>query len=283
MKKLFSAIVCVAMLTALLVPAAAFAAVVSETDTGFGSWDNPAFRNNPIGRIRTDSRCEKALSRTASLPGYEFGVGYDLSQFSFARYKFSTETKLELLMDNISLFLRLEQEYNFLSQRMQLEALKQKPFSAQECSIWDLLSVETRERVTDLGAYKALSVIRQSSEYQQNTNLQKYTDWTLEVLKAPELRAALGQIVSPVVIENFTPDQLLAFAQPIVESAEYQTLVAAVRPLAGYSQDQISYSLIDAQDLDRIYTEVSQAAKAFWPQLVNSIENFQFIDPIQVK
>lgn len=283
MKKLFSAILCVTMLAALIIPTTAFAAVASETDTGFGSWDNPAFRNNPIGRIRTDSRCEKALSRVASLPGYEFGAGCDLSQFGFTRYKFSTETKLELLMDNISLFLRLEQEYNFLSQRIQLDALKQKPFSAQEKPIWDLLSAGTQQKIAGLSAYDALLIIQQSSEYQQNDKLNRYTDWTLEVLKAPELRAALGQIVSPVAIESFTPDQLLAFAQPIVESAEYQALVAATRPLSGYSQDQVSYSLIDDQTLEEIYQNVSEAAKAFWPQLVDSIDNFQFIDPVRVR
>lgn len=283
MKKLFSAILCVTMLAALIIPTTAFAAVASDENTGFESWDNPAFRNNPIGRIRTDSRCEKALSRVASLPGYEFGAGYDLSQFGFTRYKFSTETKLELLMDNIGLFLRLEQEYNFLSQRMQLDVLKGKPFSAQECSIWDLLSAGTQQKIADLNAYEALQVVKSSAEYQQNANLQKYTDWTLEVLEAPELRAALGQIVSPVAIESFTPDQLLAFAQPIVESAEYQALVAAVRPLAGYSQDQVSYSLIDNQTLEEIYQNVSKAAKAFWPQLVDSIDNFQFIDPAKVQ
>lgn len=283
MKKVLSIVVCITVLASLLIPATAFAAVASETDTGFGSWDNPAFRNNPIGRIRTDSRCEKALSRVASLPGYEFGAGYDLSQFSFARYKFSAATKLAILMDNIYPTLRLEQEYNFLNQRIQPDALKQKPFSAQECSIWDLLSAETQQKIAGLSAYDALLIIQQPSEYQQNDKLNRYTDWTLEVLKAPELRAALGQIVSPVAIESFTPDQLLAFTQPIVESAEYQALVAAVRPLAGYSQDQVSYSLIDDQTLEEIYQNVSEAAKAFWPQLVDSIDNFQFIDPIRIQ
>lgn len=276
MKKLFSAIVCALMLVSVIAPATAFAAVASDENTGFESWDNPAFRNNPIGRIRSDSRCEKALSRVASLPGYEFGAGYDLSRFSFTRYKFSTETKLELLMDNISLFLRLEQEYNALENRVRLDALKAS-------SIWDLLSAETREKIADLGAYEALQVVKSSAEYQQDANLQRYVRWALEALEAPELRAALGQIVSPVAIGRFTPDQLLAFTQPIVESAEYQALITAVRPLACYSQEQVGYSVIDDQTLDQIYAEVSQAAKAFWPQLVNSIENFQFIDPIQVQ
>lgn len=281
--RFMSIFVSILMLVSLFVPSAAFAAVASDEKTGFESWDNPAFRNNPIGLIRSDSRSGETLSRTASLPGYEFGVGYDLSQYDFSYYKLGAATKLELLMGNISLFLRLEQEYNFLNQHMQSDALKQKPFSAQECSIWDLLSAETQQKVTSLSAYDALQVVKGSAEYQQNTNLQKYTDWTLKVLEAPKLRAALGQIVSPVAIESFTPDRLLAFAQPIVESAEYQALVAAARPLVGYSQDQIGYSLIDAQDLDRIYAEVSQAAKAFWPQMVDSIDNFRFIDPIQVR
>lgn len=283
MKKVFSIVVCIAVLASLLVPAAAFAAVASDENTGFESWNNPAFRNNPIGLIRSDSRSEKILSRTASLPGREFGAGYDLSQFDFTRYKFSTETKLELLMDNISLFLRLEQEYNFLNQRIRLDALKEKPFSAQEQPIWDLLSAGTRQKIADLDAYDALLVIQQAPEYQRSDKLNRYVTWTIEVLEAPELRAALEQIISPAAIKDFGPEELLSFARPVVESAEYQALIAAVRPLAGYSQDQISYSLIDAQELDRIHSEVSQAAKAFWPNLVNSIENFQFIDPIQIR
>lgn len=277
-RRVFIGLIAVTLMVPLLFTTPASAAVAAD-DSQLGSiaYDSILDLTRDPANSRVIGRSAVLSQRTAW--GFE---NWEEGDFTF--YQFGVATKLDLLMENIWPLSRLNEEIAFLDKWTQIDALKTCFHSGQERSIWDMLSVQTQRRINGLtSAYEAMMIVKESSEYQQNAELKRFADIYLEqTIGGESIRSVLSRIVSPVVLENLTPDDLIAFARPIAASEEYRALMFAIQPLWKQYGSQVGYAKMDSQRLEEIYAEISQASKAFWPNLAASIDNYMFIDPVIV-
>lgn len=275
-RRVFVGLIAVTLMIPLLFTTPASAAVAADDSR----LDSVTY--DSVLDLARDPANSRVIGRSADLSHSNAQDFQNWAQGNFTCYQFGVATKLDLLMENIRPLTYLDEDLAFLDRWMQADALKVRFHSGQKQPIWDMLSAQTQQRITGLtSAYEALIIVKESSEYQQNAELKRFVDIYLEqTIGCRSIRNALSCIVSPVVLENLTPDDLVALARPIAASEEYQALMSAIQPLHGQYASQVSYAEMDPQRLEETYAEVSQASKTFWPNLATSIDDYMFIDPV---